>query len=79
MFLFKSPELKIALESRVEIEILIVFIRYRYIFQNEKYLFPVTLFSSSKKYIIMAYCVLVLGDHCYLPLLSFLLFSLDYL
>lgn len=37
MFLFKSPELKIALESRVEIEILIVFIRYRYIFQNEKY------------------------------------------
>lgn len=49
MFLFKSPELKIALESRVEIEILIVFIRYRYIFQNEKYLFPVTLFSSSKK------------------------------
>lgn len=77
MFLFKSPELKIALESRVEIEILIVFIRYRYIFQNEKYLFPVTLFSSSKKYIIMAYCVL--SDHCYLPLLSFLLFSIDYL
>lgn len=37
MFLFKSPELKIALESRVEIEILIAFIRYQYIFIGKKW------------------------------------------
>lgn len=44
MSLFKFPELKIALESRLEIEILIEFISYWYIFQNEKY-FCFTLLS----------------------------------